>query len=452
MQPSGDKSDESEESVSEEMANKDGSAHLSSSATHTVSGSPASSTETIAAANHTGSPGLLPQTAIEQPTTSYKRNERTKPEMVSNIMSHFNMQPRIVLQPIRTERKYWGSMPGVADLKSSCSEKSSGLYSVVVDDEMADAVQDKIVDSNLCTLPVEFSGHGSQNTVDPETEIVSVEVGSSQRDSDVELENTGGPLPIESSEGNKAEGQQKDNHNLNLPGVSEKTARNQVSLIVIDDKLEQSYARTAKENALSECGRSKCDWKCDCKNISGMKLTVMPQSSVLESLFKETSSDTMQKNIDSKVVCVVLSDIEDNVDEDVLGPSKGLDKKKRASVTSIQNEQLDVGSKPGNNPSSNSNFPAPGAAESTKSIDGASQHADDQSISNDPPRDQMTAIRQTEDRPMISKERTSCETSDMEVNADMEIVSGGERQNKKLGQNNQVCNTSRLKSTIRTPK
>ncbi|XP_050961781.1 uncharacterized protein LOC127162905 isoform X3 [Labeo rohita] len=437
-EPSGDKSDESEESVSEEMANKDGSAHLSSSATHTVSGSPASSTETIAAANHTGSPGLLPQTAIEQPTTSYKRNERTKPEMVSNIMSHFNMQPRIVLQPIRTERKYWGSMPGVADLKSSCSEKSSGLYSVVVDDEMADAVQDKIVDSNLCTLPVEFSGHGSQNTVDPETEIVSVEVGSSQRDSDVELENTGGPLPIESSEGNKAEGQQKDNHNLNLPGVSEKTARNQVSLIVIDDKLEQSYARTAKENALSECGRSKCDWKCDCKNISGMKLTVMPQSSVLESLFKETSSDTMQKNIDSKVVCVVLSDIEDNVDEDVLGPSKGLDKKKRASVTSIQNEQLDVGSKPGNNPSSNSNFPAPGAAESTKSIDGASQHADDQSISNDPPRDQMTAIRQTEDRPMISKERTSCETSDMEVNADMEIVSGGERQNKKLGQNNQM--------------
>ncbi|KAL0198056.1 hypothetical protein M9458_006596, partial [Cirrhinus mrigala] len=432
---SGDKSDESEESVSEEMVNKDGSVHLRSSATHAVSGAPTSGTETTAAANHTGSPGLLPQTAIEQPTTSYKSNQRTKPEMVSNIMCHLNLQPRIVLQPIRTERKYWGSMPGVADLKSGCSEKSSSSYSVVVDDEMANAVQDKIVDSSLCTLPVEFSGHGSQNTGDPDREIVSVEVGSPKRDSDVELDNTGGLLAVESSEGNKAEGQQKDNHDFNLPGVSETTARNQVSLIVTDDKLEQSYARTAAENALPECGRSKCD----CNNISGMKLMVMPQSSVLESLFKETSSDTMQKNIDSKAVCVVLSDIEDSVDEDVLGPSKGLDKKKRASVPSIQNEQLDVGSKPGKNPSSDSNFPAPCATESTKTIDGASQHADDQSISNDPPRNQMasTAIRQTEGRPMSSKERTSCETSDMEGNADMEIVSGGERQNKKLGQNNQ---------------
>ncbi len=61
MQPSGDKSDESEESGSEEMVNKDGSAHLNSNAAHVVSGALASST------------------AIEQPTTSYKSNQEPKP-------------------------------------------------------------------------------------------------------------------------------------------------------------------------------------------------------------------------------------------------------------------------------------------------------------------------------------------------------------------------------------
>ncbi|XP_073697905.1 uncharacterized protein [Garra rufa] len=436
QEPSGDKNDESEESEIEETVNKDGSAHLSSSETHAVPGNLASSTETTAAANFTGTPELLPQTSIEQPTTSYKSNQRTNPKMVSNII-HFNLQPRIVLQPIETKHKYWSSMPGVADLKSGCSEKRSGSdhgqtsHSIVVDEEIMDAVQDKIVDSKLCTLPVEFSGHGIQNTGDLETEIIS----------DVELDNTDDPLAIESS-GKNTEGQQKDDHNFNFPCVSEKKARNQGSLIVIDDELEESNARNAAKNALSECGRTKCD----CNNISAMKLTVMPQSSVLDSLFKKTSSDTMQKNIDSKLVCVVLSDVEDNVDEDLLGPFKSLDKKYTASVPSIQNEQLDVGSKPGKTFSSDSNLSFPDATKSTKSID-----IDDQSISYD----QMasTTIRQTKDRLMSSKERTSHETSDMifagqeplsEVNADMEIVSGSERQNKKLDLNNQhsKCQTN----------
>uniref|UniRef100_A0A8C2DSM9 C2H2-type domain-containing protein n=1 Tax=Cyprinus carpio TaxID=7962 RepID=A0A8C2DSM9_CYPCA len=459
QEPSGDKSDESEESGSEETVNKDRSAHLGSSATHAVSGALASSIETTVPENHTGS--LLPQRAIEQPTTSYKSNQRTKPELLSDITSHFSLQPRIVLQPIMTEYKYWSSVPRVADLKSGCSEKSSGFdhkqtsYSVLVDDEMVDAVEDKIVDSNLCTLPLEFSSHGIHNkpeichTGNPETEVVFVEAGSPQRDSEVELDNIGGPLAFESPEGKNVENQQKDDHNFNFPGVSDKTARNQVSVIVIDDEVEESNARTAAENALSECGRTKCDWKCDCKNISAMKLTVMPESSILQSLFKETSSGTIQKNTDSKLVCVVLSDIEDNVDEDVSSPSKGLDKKKTVSDPSIQNEQLDVGNKSGKNPSSNSNFPAPDATEPTKS----SQLTDDHSISNDPLRDQMAfnAIRQTEDRPMSSKEGISCQTSDMvfagqeslsEVHADkklldMKITDGGERKNKKLGLNNQ---------------
>lgn len=419
--------------------NKDRSAHLNSNATHAVSGALASST------------------AIEQPTTSYKSNQRTKTELVSDIMNHFNMQPRVVIQPIVTACKYWSAEPGVADLKLDCSEKSGGFHheqtSVWVDDEMVDAVEDKIVDNHLCTLPVEFSGHGIQNKPEicyTETEIVSVRVGSPQRVSEVEHDNIGGYLAFENSEGNNAKCQQKDDSNFNFPGVSENTARDQVSLIVIDDELEQSNERTASENAVSECGRTKCDWKCDCKNISAMKLTVMPQSSDLESLFKETSSGTMQKSIDSKIVCVVISDVEDDIDVDVLSPSKGLDEKKSASVPSIQNEQLDVGSTPDKNPSSNSSFPAPDATESTKSIDGASQRTDDQSISND--RDQMafTAIRQREDRPTSSKERISCQTSDMvfagqeslsEVNADkelldMETVSSGERKNKILGLNN----------------
>ncbi len=65
----------SEESGSEKTGNKDGSAHLISNATHAVSGALASST------------------AIEQPTTSYKSDQRTKTELVSDSMSHFNMQP-----------------------------------------------------------------------------------------------------------------------------------------------------------------------------------------------------------------------------------------------------------------------------------------------------------------------------------------------------------------------
>ncbi|XP_042576486.1 uncharacterized protein LOC109054022 isoform X3 [Cyprinus carpio] len=449
QEPSGDKSDESEESGIEETVNKNRSAHLNSSATRAVSGALASST------------------AIEQPTTSYKSSQRTKTKLVSDIMSHFNMQPRIVLQPIMSACKYWSSVPGVADLKSGCSEKSSGFgheqTPVRVDDEMVDAVEDKTVDSNLCTLPVEFSGHGIQNKPEicySETEIVCVKVGSPHREPEAEHGNIGGSLAFESSEGNNTKSQQKDDCKVNCPVVSENTARDQVSFIVIDDELEQSDERTAAENAPSECGRRKCDWKCDCKNISAMKLTVMPQSSVLQSLFKETSSGTMQKNVDSKLVCVVLSDGEDDVDED-LSPSKGLDKKKTASAASIQNKQLNVGSTPGKNPSSDSNFPAPDATESTKSIDGASAS---QHISNDPVRDQMafTAIRQSDDRPMSSKERMSCQTSDMvfagkeclsDFNVDkkllnMETVSSGERKNKKLGLKHQVCNSSRLKSNL----
>ncbi|KAL1279343.1 hypothetical protein QQF64_026016 [Cirrhinus molitorella] len=125
-QPSSDKSDSPRRICERRTANKDVSAHLSSNATHAVSGALASSTETTAAENYTGSPGLLLQTANEQPSTSYNSNQRTNPKMVSNVMSHFNLQPRIVLQQIQTERKHWSSTPGVAELKSGCSEKSSG--------------------------------------------------------------------------------------------------------------------------------------------------------------------------------------------------------------------------------------------------------------------------------------------------------------------------------------
>ncbi|XP_052400451.1 uncharacterized protein LOC127947391 isoform X2 [Carassius gibelio] len=466
QEPLGDKSGESEESECEEIVNKDRSTHLSSIATHAVSGALASSIETTVPENYTGSPDLLPQRAIEQPTTSYKSNQTTKPELVSDIKSHFNLQPRIVLQPIMTEYKYWSSVPRVADFKSGCFEISSGFdhkqtsYPVLVDDEMVNAVEDKTVVSNFCTLPLEFSSHGIQNKSEichngnPETEVVFVEVGSPQHDSEEEPDNIGGPLGIESPEGKDMENQQKDDSNYNFRGVSEKTARNQVSLIVTDDEVEQSNARTVAENALSECGRTKCDWKCECKNSSAMKLTcVMPQSSVLQSSLKETIFGTIQKNIDSKLVCVVFSDVEDNVNEDVLSSSKGLDKKKTAFVPSIQNEQLEVENKSGKNPFSNSNLPALDATEPTKSTDGASQLTEDESISNDPPRNQMafTSIRQTEERPMSPKERISCQTSDMvfagqeslsEVHADkklldMEITNGDERKNKKLGLNNQ---------------
>ncbi|XP_026059269.1 uncharacterized protein LOC113043898 isoform X2 [Carassius auratus] len=467
QEPLGDKSGESEESECEEIVNKDRSTHLSSIATHAVSGALASSIETTVPENYTGSPDLLPQRAIEQPTTSYKSNQTTKPELVSDIKSHFNLQPRIVLQPIMTEYKYWSSVPRVADFKSGCFEISSGFdhkqtsYPVLVDDEMVNAVEDKTVVSNFCTLPLEFSSHGIQNKSEichngnPETEVVFVEVGSPQHDSEEEPDNIGGAPGIESPEGKNMENQQKDDSNYHFRGVSEKTARNQVSLIVTDDEVEQSNARTVAENALSECGRTKCDWKCECKNSSAMKLTcVMPQSSVLQSSLKETISGTLQKNIDSKSVCVVFSDVEDNVNEDVLSSSKGLDKKKTAFVPSIQNEQLEVENKSCKNSFSNSNFPALDATEPTKSTDGASQLTEDESISNDPPRNQMafTAIRQTEERPMSPKERISCQTSDMvfagqeslsEVHADkklldMEITNGDERKNKKLGLNNQM--------------
>lgn len=499
IQPPGNNSDKSEESVGEETVNEDGSAHLSSGTTHAVSGALASSSEATVLEDYTGCLGLLPQTATEQPTTCDKTNQRTKPELFSDVMSHFNLQPRIVLEPITSECKYWSSVSG--GLKSGRSERSGfdheqtscSVLVNAVEDEMVDAVEDEIVGSNLCIKPVESSGHGIQNkseichSVVPETEIVSVEVGSPQSysQSEVELDKLdkfGGPLADESSELNNTESQQKEDHDCYFLGVSEKTAIDQLPLIIIDDELEQSNAKTAAEHSPSECGRTKCDSKCDCNSISAMKLTVMPQTSDLESLFKETSSGSMQKKIDSELVCLVLSDVEDNVDEDVLNP------KKTASVPRIQNEQLDVCNKPGGNPSSDSNFSAPDATESiiktdestcihAKSVDGASKHTDvkvvtsernDQSISNDPlTRDQIASvtIRQTKDNPMSSMEEI-CQTSDTvfanqasqtEVNVDkkpldMEIVNDDERKNMNLGVNNQVCNSSRLESMLETPK
>lgn len=471
-------SDKSEESVGEETGNEDESAHLSSSTTRAVSGALASSTETTGMEHHTGSLGLLPQTAIEKPTTCNKSKQRTKPELFRDILSQFSLQPRIVLQPIMTEFKHRSLVSG--DLKSGRS-KISGFdheetsCSVLVDDEMVDAVEDEIVGSKLCIIPEECSGHGIQNkpekchSVIHETEIVPTVVVSPQHyhQSEVELDNFGSPLAVESSEGKNTKSQQEEDNDCYFSGVSEKTTINQLPLIIIDE-LEQTNARTAAEHAPSVCGRMKCDSTCDCNNISTMKLTVMPQTSDLRSLFKETSSGDMQKKIDA-TVCVVLSDDEENVDEDVLNSSRGLDEKKIASVPSVKNDQSDVGSNPGENPSSDIIFPTPDAIESiktdestcvhAKSIDSASNHTDievvtsernDQSISTDPltTKDQMAsiAIRQTEDNPMSSMQNVSCQTSAMvfagqasisEVNDDkkllkMEIVSGDETKNKKL--------------------
>ncbi|XP_043090569.1 uncharacterized protein zgc:66474 isoform X3 [Puntigrus tetrazona] len=391
QEPSGDKSDESEEAASEETVNKGRSAHLNSNAIHAVSGALASST------------------AIEQPTTSYKSNQRTKTTRVSDIMSHFNMQPRIILQPIMTACKNWSSVPQVADLKAGCPGKSSGFdheqTSKRADDEMVEAVEDEIVDSNPCKLAVEFSGHGTQNKPEicyTKTEIVCMKVGSQKHDSEVQHDNVGSSVVFESSAGNNVKSQQKGNCNFHFPGVSENTPRDQVSLIVIDDEPEQSYERTAAENALPECGRTTCDY------------------------------------------------VEDNVDG---GPSKGLNTKKTTSRPSTQNKQLEVGRTPGKNSSSDSICPASDTTESTKSTDGASQHTDGQSISHDPVRDQMafTTIRQTKDRPTGLEERISCQASDMvfagqeclsDINADkklldMETVSS-ERKNNKLGLNKQM--------------
>ncbi|XP_048064460.1 uncharacterized protein zgc:66474 isoform X2 [Megalobrama amblycephala] len=484
QEPPGNNSDKSEESVGEEMVNEDGSAHLSSDTTHAASGALASSSKATVLEDYTGGLGLLPQTVIEQPTTCNKSNQRTKPELFSDALSHFSLQPRIVLEPITSECKYWSSVSG--GLKSGRSKRSGFDHKQTSRSVLADAVEDEIVGSNLCIMPVESSGDGIQNkseichSVVPETEIVSVEVGSPQcySQSEVELDKFGGPPADESSELNNTESQQKEDHDCYFLGVSEKTAIDQLPLILIDDELEQLNARTAAEHSPSECGRTKCDSKCDCNSISAMKLTVMPQTSGLESLFKETSSGSMQKKIDSELVCVVLSDVEDNVDEDVLKP------KKTASVPRIQTEQLDVRNKPGENPSSDSNFSAPDATESiiktdestcihAKSVDYASKHTDvevvtsernDQSISNDPlTTDQIASItiNKTDDNPMSSMEEMSCQTSDMvfvnqasqtEVNADMkpldmEIVNDDERKNMNLGVNNQMSESGLDDST-----
>ncbi|XP_067269442.1 uncharacterized protein zgc:66474 isoform X3 [Pseudorasbora parva] len=425
QEPPGNNSDKSEESAGEETVNEDGSAHLSSSTTHAVSGTLTSSTETTGMDDCTDSVCLLPQTTIKQLTTCNKSNQTVKPELFSDIMSHFSLQPRIVLEPIMTECKYWRSVSG--DLKYSHSERSGFDHekpssSVLVDE---DAVEDTIVGSNRC------------DSVIPETEIVPIEFGSPQRDSpsEIELYNFDS-LGVESTEGNNTESQQKEDHDCYFPGFSEKKVINQVPLIIIDDELEQQNTRTAANHAPSDCGRIKCDSKCDCTNVSAMKLTVMPQTSDLRSLFKETISGAMQKKIDSELVCVILSDAEDDVDEDVLMCSpKELDKKKTASVPSFENEQLDVDSKPGEDPSSYSSFPALNPIDATesktestcvhvKSIDGTFKHTgvqvvtserNDQSLLNDSlTRDQSDsiAIRQTEDVPMNLIEERPFQTTE----------------------------------------
>ncbi|XP_039542106.1 zinc finger protein Xfin isoform X2 [Pimephales promelas] len=463
-------SDKSEESMVEETGNEDESTHPSSSTTRAVSGALASGTETPGMEDQTGSLSLLPQAAIEKPITCDKNNQRTKSEIIKDILSKFSLQPRIVLEPVMTEFKYRSSVSG--DLKSGCSKRSgleheetpcSGMV-----DEMVDAVEDEIVGSKVGIISVECSGHGIQNKpakwqhVIPETEIVPVEVGSPQHDSqsEVELGNFGGPLAVESSEGKNTKSQQEEDYDCYYSGVSKKTAINQLPLIIIDDELEQTNERPAAEHALSECGRMKCDSKCDCNNISTMKLTVIPPTSDLKSLFKETSSGDMKKKIYSESDLVVLSDGEENVVEDVLNSSRGLDEKKTASVPSVQNEQSVVGSNPGENPSSDFIFSASDAIESittdestcvhAKSIESASNHTDtevvtsernDQSTSIDRlTRDEMAfnTIRQTEDNPMSSVENRSCQTtvtvfadqaSTSELNDDrkpLELVSGNE--------------------------
>ncbi|XP_051571288.1 uncharacterized protein LOC127450884 isoform X1 [Myxocyprinus asiaticus] len=459
--------DVSEESAGEETINEDKSAHLSISATDPVSQDLCQPQSALQAC--TGSLNILPQTVTGQP------NQRTESELVSDVISHINLQPRIVLEPIMTECKYLSTVSGVGDVKTDSSERSGfdleqTSCPALIDDEMGDVMNDHIVGYKP---GVGYSGIS-------ETDIVCVEVGSLQQVSqtEVELNNTVVPQATEFSVGNNTKGQQKV--------VSE----NQIPVIVIDDEPEQSATQTstfasslesassepitAAKNAPTGCG--KTNW--DREEISAMKLTVMEPTPFLESVFKETTSGAMQKNIDSELF-VVLSDSEDDVDDDMLGPSKGLDKKKIASVASISKEQLDasrtvIPESVIKAPNNDSQIPAPDAMESITedptTIDSASQQTDsdadtdvefvpnernDQSISNDLLiKDQMASagIKQTEDSSMTQKKEMKIsglifagqESLSQHLQGhtdkkllDMKIVFGDERKNKKHGVNQQ---------------
>ncbi|XP_051988264.1 uncharacterized protein LOC127647823 [Xyrauchen texanus] len=452
--------DESKESAGEETINEDKSAHLSTSATDPVSQDLCQPESALQAC--TGS--LLPQTVTGQP------NQRTESELASDVISHINLQPRIVLEPIMTECKYLSTVSGVGDVKADSSERSGfdleqTSCPALIDDEMGDVMNDQIPGYKP---GVSYDGIS-------ETDIVCVEVGTLQKvsQSEVELNNSVVPKATESSVGNNTKRPQKV--------VSE----NKMQVIVIDDEPEQSSTQTsslesassepitATKNALSGCG--KTNW--DCEEISAMKLSVMEPTPVLESTVRETTSGAMQKNIEPDLF-VVLSDSEDDV-VDMLSPSKSLDKKKTASVASISKEHLDasrtvIPESVMKAPNKNSQIPVPAAKESiTKdptAIDSASQQTDsdadsdvefvpnernDQSISNDLLlRDQMTSagIKQTEDLSMTQRKEMKItglifagqESLSQHMQGhtdkkmlDMKIVFGDERKNKKRGVNEQ---------------
>lgn len=286
IQPLGNTSDWSGQSMGKEKEEKDPSTHLSSLA---VCGD-------TALEDNPGS--LLPQLPIEQPAICNNNNQQNKSEPAKDLMGHFTLQPRIVLRPITTCFKYSNSNPG--DIKSGHSEKSNidleeTSCSVLVDDTIevgsadrdsdAMVVEDTPEGFSLCTIPVEGTSDSNQNNHEISC---SVSPGNGEASavpcspSKVDLDDSGGSPAIQELEANN-KGQQEKDQDCNFPN----------------------------ENAQLECGRKKCDWTCDCNSISSMKLTVMPEARDLYSLFKDTSSGAMQ-GADSELSCVVISDGEDN--------------------------------------------------------------------------------------------------------------------------------------------
>ncbi|NP_956109.1 uncharacterized protein LOC327500 [Danio rerio] len=281
-EPLGKNWDESGQSVGEEKGKGDPSTNLSS---HEAYGD-------TALEDNPGS--LLPQSPIEQPAICNNSDEQNKSELAKDLMGHFTLQPRIVLRPITTGSKYSTLNPG--DVKSGHIDHEETSCSVLVDDtlevgstdEDSDVmeVEDTPEGGNLCTIPVESTSDGNPEircSVSPGNVEVSV-LASSQ--SKVELDNSWGSAAIQESEAKNSVGRQEEDRNRNFPCV------------------------IAGENGQSECGKKNCDWTCDCDSIESMKLTVMPEASNLDSLFKETSSGAMQ-DADSELSCVVISDGED---------------------------------------------------------------------------------------------------------------------------------------------
>ncbi|XP_026853684.2 uncharacterized protein LOC113569824 isoform X6 [Electrophorus electricus] len=284
---------------------------------------------------------LLPPQSAGAATTSHSTtHSRTDSKSVSNAISHFSLQPRIVLEPITAEPKHW-----TASGEDDFSVVSAGTSDVEQHQnvDVADAAKTNAIDYqvNPPQIPLEnlntYDYLDSQNplssisyTVLSETDdpdIVCVKLGSFCKS----LENASFPPTLVKGEVESAEIEvepELSGTQINSPSVKSGFTGTVYSVAKNGPPFSEPEKGSNDRALISD------------SNSTDIILTTVP-----EFLLAESSSSAMHQEADTEPVYMVVSDVDednnDDRDDDWLNVSNVLHEKKKRKMSTGSQMQIE---------------------------------------------------------------------------------------------------------------